>query len=111
PELGTPAYQALTDVLRINESPSGWQNGEPGLQSGQGHQGSAFQHGWFGQVSKDVRVALGDDVPGGLDESLCGGGDASACRQALLETFGGAAVNPSEEADPGDACCWASDQM
>lgn len=110
PELGTPAYQALTDVLRINESPSGWQNGEPGLQSGQGHQGSAFQHGWFGQVSKDVRVALGDDVPGGLDESLCGGGDASACRQVLLDTLAEAAVTPAEEVYPGDAECEAGDQ-
>ncbi|GAA4613297.1 penicillin acylase family protein [Saccharopolyspora hordei] len=110
PALGTPAYEALTDVMQVNESPSGWQNGEPGLHVGQGHQGSAFQFGWFGQVSKDVRAVLGEEVPGGFGAPLCGGGDPTACRQVLLDTLRQAAEVPLEETYPGDADCAAGDQ-
>ncbi|GAA2810644.1 penicillin acylase family protein [Saccharopolyspora taberi] len=110
PSLGPDAYGALTDVMGINESPSGWQNGEPGLHVGQGHQGSAFQHGWFGQVSKDIRGVLGDPVAGGFDRPMCGDGDLSACRQMLLDTLRQAEAAPSEETYPGDADCEAGDQ-
>ncbi|MEY8043260.1 penicillin acylase family protein [Saccharopolyspora cebuensis] len=110
PALGTEAYQALTDVMGINESPSGWQNGEPGLQVGQPHQGSAFQYGWFGQVSKDLRGVLGEQVPGGFGEPLCGGGDLGACRDVLLDALVEAAAVPSERTYPGDADCEPGDQ-
>ncbi|CAM00562.1 penicillin amidase [Saccharopolyspora erythraea NRRL 2338] len=110
PALGTAAYRALTDVMGINESPSGWQNGEPGLHVGQGHQGSAFQHGWFGQVSKDIRGVLGDPVDGGFGQPLCGGGDLPSCRQVLLDTLRQAAAVPAEETYPGDADCEPGDQ-
>ncbi|GAA0539489.1 penicillin acylase family protein [Saccharopolyspora thermophila] len=110
PSLGAPAYQALTDVMQINESPSGWQNGEPGLHVGQGHQGSAFQFGWYGQVSKDIRGVLGEPVPGGFGEPLCGGGDAATCRRMLLDTLAQAAATPAEQTYPGDADCAAGDQ-
>ncbi|MFC7343002.1 penicillin acylase family protein [Saccharopolyspora griseoalba] len=110
PALGAEAYRALTRVMQINESPSGWQNGEPGLHVGQGHQGSAFQYGWYGQVSKDVRAALGERVPGGFGESLCGNGDPNACRAVLLDALRQAAEVPSEETYPGDADCDPGDQ-
>ena len=110
PALGPDAYTALTDVMGINESPSGWQNGEPGLHVGQGHQGSAFQHGWFGQVSKDIRGVLGDPVAGGFPTPLCGNGDLSSCRQVLLDTLAQAEATPAEETYPGDADCQAGDQ-
>lgn len=110
PAAGTPAYQAMTAMMQINESPSGWQNGEPGLHVGQGHQGSTFQFGWFGQVSKDIRAVLGEQVPGGFGAPLCGGGDRGACRQMLLDTLAQAAATPSEETYPGDAECDPGDQ-
>ncbi|KAA5837315.1 penicillin acylase family protein [Saccharopolyspora hirsuta] len=110
PSLGAPAYQALTGMMQINESPSGWQNGDPDLHVGQGHQGSAFQYGWFGQVSKDIRAVLGEEVPGGFGEPLCGGGDPAACRQVLLDTLRRAAETPSEQTYPGDADCEPGDQ-
>ncbi|TDD91178.1 penicillin acylase family protein [Saccharopolyspora karakumensis] len=110
PAVGTPAYQAMTAMMQINESPSGWQNGEPGLHVGQGHQGSTFQFGWFGQVSKDIRAVLGEQVPGGFGAPLCGGGDRGACRQMLLDTLAQAAATPSEETYPGDAECDPGDQ-
>ncbi|MER7015247.1 penicillin acylase family protein [Saccharopolyspora sp. NPDC000359] len=110
PSLGAPAYRALTGMMQINESPSGWQNGDPDLHVGQGHQGSAFQFGWFGQVSKDIRAVLGEQVPGGFGEPLCGGGDATACRQVLLDTLRQAAETPVEQTYPGDADCEPGDQ-
>ncbi len=110
PAVGGAAYQAMTDVMQINESPSGWQNGEPGLHVGQGHQGSSFQFGWFGQVSKDIRAVLGEPVPGGFGEPLCGGGNAETCRQILLDTLQQAAATPAAETYPGDADCKPGDQ-
>lgn len=110
PALGAPAYRALTEVMPINQSPSGWQNGEPGLHVGQGHQGSAFQLGWFGQVSKDIRGVLGEQPPGGFSTPLCGGGDPAACRQMLLDTLVQAAATPAEETYPGDDECEPGDQ-
>ncbi|TDD54402.1 penicillin acylase family protein [Saccharopolyspora elongata] len=110
PAVGADAYRAMTDMMQINESPSGWQNGEPGLHVGQGHQGSAFQFGWFGQVSKDIRAVLGEPVPGGFGEPLCGGGDAGACRQMLLDTLRQAAETPATDTYPGDADCKPGDQ-
>ncbi|MEU5846893.1 penicillin acylase family protein [Saccharopolyspora shandongensis] len=110
PAVGADAYRAMTDMMQINESPSGWQNGEPGLHVGQGHQGSAFQFGWFGQVSKDIRAVLGEPMPGGFGEPLCGGGDAGACRQMLLDTLRQAAETPATDTYPGDADCKPGDQ-
>ena len=110
PAVGSDAYQALTGVMGINESPSGWQNGEPGLRAGQPHQGSAFQFGWFGQVSKDLRAVQGEPVRGGFGEPLCGGGDLGDCRQILLDTLREAAAVPADEIYPGDADCAAGDQ-
>ncbi|MGW5644673.1 penicillin acylase family protein [Saccharopolyspora sp. NPDC003752] len=110
PAVGADAYRAMTDMMQINESPSGWQNGEPDLHVGQGHQGSAFQFGWFGQVSKDIRAVLGEPVPGGFGEPLCGGGDAGACRQMLLDTLRQAAGTPATDTYPGDADCKPGDQ-
>ncbi|MEB3365825.1 penicillin acylase family protein [Saccharopolyspora mangrovi] len=110
PAVGAPAYRAMTAMMQVNESPSGWQNGEPGLHVGQGHQGSSFQFGWFGQVSKDIRAVLGEDVPGGFGAPLCGGGDPAACRQVLLDTLAQAAAVPPEETYPGDADCDPGDQ-
>ncbi|MEU6129974.1 penicillin acylase family protein [Saccharopolyspora sp. NPDC047091] len=117
PAVGADAYQALTGAEHINESPSGWQNGEPGLHVGQPHQGSAFLNGWYGQVSKNLRGALGDDVPGGFGagpaapgNSLCGDGSLDACRQALQDSLRAAADTPAEETYPGDADCEPGDQ-
>ncbi|GAA2347343.1 penicillin acylase family protein [Saccharopolyspora halophila] len=108
--VGPEAYRAMTEVMQINESPSGWQNREPDLHRGQGHQGSAFLAGWYGQVSKDLRNTLGEDVPGGFGEPLCAGGDAESCRSMLLDTLDQAAATPSEQTYPGDADCDAGDQ-
>ncbi|UJW34264.1 penicillin acylase family protein [Saccharothrix sp. AJ9571] len=110
PGLGTPAFTAMTGVLKINESPSGWQNEVPGKHVGQGHQGSAYQAGWWGYVHKDLRSVLGDQVAGPLGAEYCGGGDLAQCRTLLLTTVKQAAAQPITEVYPGDGDCSAGDQ-
>jgi hypothetical protein len=110
PGLGDGAFAAMTDVLQINESPSGFQNETPGKHVGQPHQGSSYQHGWWGYVSKDIRSILGEPVRGPLPASFCGGGDLSACRQALSDSLASAAAQPANSVYPGDSDCSAGDQ-
>jgi acyl-homoserine lactone acylase PvdQ len=109
PGVGADAYRARTGVLRINESPSGWQLGEPGLNTGHPHSGSAFQYGWFGQVSQDIRVVLGETPAGKTTPALCG--SLTACRKTLSDTLLGAAAEPLATTYPGDeGNCAAGDQ-
>ena len=115
PAVGPDAFRALTEAEQINESPSGWQNAQPGEHVGQEHQGSAFLDGWYGQVSKNIRGALGEPVPGGFPEvngkqTLCGGGDLGECRQTLLDTLAAADAEPPEQTYPGDGDCEPGDQ-
>ncbi|TDQ04359.1 penicillin acylase family protein [Labedaea rhizosphaerae] len=102
PGLGDNAYNAMTGVLRIDET--------PGTQSGHPHQGSAFQSGWYGYVSKDLRTVLGDPVQGPLGAKFCGGGDLAQCKQILLGTLKQAAAQPRTTTYPGDGDCDAGDQ-
>lgn len=109
PSVGANAYGALTGVMRINESPSGWQLGVTGLNTGHPHSGSAFQYGWFGQVSQDIRAVLGESPAGKTTTPLCG--TLTACRQSLSTTLLGAAAAPLTETYPGDTGnCSAGDQ-
>jgi hypothetical protein len=110
PAMGDDAFGAMKSVLQINESPSGFQNGEPGQHVGQPHQGSSYQHGWWGYVSKDIRTVLGQPVNGPLGAKFCGGGDLNACRQALVDSLTAAAAQPANEVYPGDGDCSAGDQ-
>jgi len=109
PGVGPDAYRALTAAEHPNESPSGWQNEQPGEHVGQYHQGSSFLDGWYGQVSKVLRAALGEPVPGGFPGGApCG--DLAACRQVLLDTLAQADAEPVEQTYPGDADCEPGDQ-
>jgi hypothetical protein len=110
PGLGDTVYNALTNNLEINESPSGFQNGTPDFHVGQPHKGSSFQSGWWGYVRKDIRSVLGDAVAGPLGSKFCGGGTVANCRQVLLTTLAQAAVAPAAQVYPGDASCTAGDQ-
>jgi acyl-homoserine lactone acylase PvdQ len=110
PGLGDNAYNALAGTIGINESPSGFQNGQPDFHAGQPHKGSSFQVGWWGYVRKDIKSVLGDPVAGPLNAKYCGGGDLGRCRQALLDTMTQAAATPINQVYPGDANCSAGDQ-
>ena len=95
PELLT----ALANTLPVDESPTGVK-----------HRGSAFQHGWWSYVDKDIRAVLGQDVQDPLPQKFCGGGDLAACRTALLNSLGAAADVPATTVYPADKYCAAGDQ-
>lgn len=109
PGVGAAAYRALTAVLKINESPSGLQNGEPGA-TGRTHSGSAFQSGWFGQISQDIRAVLGERPTSKTTPPLCGGGTLAGCERVLAASLRQAAAEPATVTYPGDDSCAAGDQ-
>jgi acyl-homoserine lactone acylase PvdQ len=113
PVLGPDLYQNLVNALQINESPSGFQQGDvsslpSSANEAQSHKGSSFQYGWWGYLDKDLRTTLGDPVLGGLGQSYCG--TVSACRATLLSTLGAAGAEPATTTYPGDSTCSAGDQ-
>ncbi|MFI6796116.1 penicillin acylase family protein [Streptosporangium canum] len=115
PSLGDGLYQSLVNALQINESPSGHQQGDvsslPGsANEAQTHKGSAFQYGWWGYVSKDVRAVLGDPVSGPLPGRHCGGGTPAGCRTVLLNSLAAALAEPATTTYPADGVCAAGDQ-
>jgi acyl-homoserine lactone acylase PvdQ len=97
PGLGPELSTALATVLPLHDPP--------------GHRGSAFQSGWYGNVSKDIRRVLGDPVAGGFPVSFCGNGNLAACRTALLDSLRAAVAAPATETYPADADCAAGDQF
>ncbi len=101
PALGAELYGSLTNALGVDESPS---------DHGQPHKGSAFQYGWWGYVSKDLRSVLGQPVSGPLAATYCGNGDLANCRNALLTSLTQAAGVPANQVYPGDGDCAAGDQ-
>lgn len=115
PRLGEDLYRTLTGLAPVNESPSGGQNGGGegggGVGASQPHRGSAFQHGWWSFVDKDLRTVRGEKVDSPLDRPYCGGGSLSECRRMLLETLAEAEATPAGETYPGDKECDAGDQV
>ncbi|MFF2328124.1 MULTISPECIES: penicillin acylase family protein [unclassified Streptomyces] len=115
PGLGDDLYRALTAVAPVNESPSGGQNGTGGAAGGiaasEAHKGSAFQHGWWSYVDKDLRSVLGRTVGSPLDRKYCGAGSVADCRQVLLSTLTTAAATPANAVYPGDTYCDAGNQV
>ncbi|MEU3298544.1 penicillin acylase family protein [Streptomyces sp. NPDC006678] len=104
PGLGDDLYRSLTASIAVDESPAA-HHGPAG-----GHSGSAFQYGWWGFADKDLRQVLGEQVGGPLAKTYCGGGQLTACRDALLTTLGQAVAKPATEVYPGDGTCGAGDQ-
>ncbi|GAA4201962.1 penicillin acylase family protein [Streptosporangium oxazolinicum] len=115
PGLGDGLYQSVVNAIQINESPSGHQQGDlstlpTSANEAQAHKGSAFQYGWWGYVSKDLRSVLGDPVSGPLPARYCGNGTVAGCRTVLLESLAAALAEPSATTYPADDVCSAGDQ-
>lgn len=70
--------------------------------------GSAYQFGWYGYVSKDLRRILGKEVAGPFHRVYCGGGDRDRCREALAASLRQAVAELVQKygEDPGG---WDSD--
>jgi hypothetical protein len=70
--------------------------------------GSAYDDGWYGYVSKDLRSLLGGPVRGAYSRRYCGNGDLAACRASLW-----AVIQSSADALAGtqgtDPNAWRSD--
>lgn len=62
--------------------------------------GSSYFGGWHGQLHRDLRQVLGRPVTEPASRTYCGGGDADACREALLASLDD--VLTAIEADQGD---------
>ncbi|MBW3662537.1 MAG: penicillin acylase family protein [Actinobacteria bacterium] len=71
--------------------------------------GSAYFGGWHGQIHRDLRQLLGESLTAPASRTYCGGGDADACRQALLDSLD--EVLAGIEADHGtDPSEWDFDE-
>ncbi|HEY3870308.1 MAG TPA: penicillin acylase family protein [Actinocrinis sp.] len=115
PGMGTSLFDALVAAMAVNDSPSGGQEiPVPGVtesdNQAQPHKGSAFQFGWWGYVSKDMRQVLGQSVQDPLPVTYCGGGSLSACRTVLLNSLTAAAAESTSTVYPSDSYCSAGDQ-
>jgi len=73
PTLGSELFASLMSVLHVDDPA--------------GRVGSAWQAGWYGYLSKDLRTLLGEDVEGRYPVTFCGQGDLAACRSMLLATL------------------------
>jgi hypothetical protein len=73
-----------------------------------GPSGSAYEGGWYGYVSKDLRSVTGAAVSGPFANRYCGSGDATACSQALWGALD-AAGNELAAAQGADPAAWRAD--
>ena len=71
--------------------------------------GSAYESGWYGYLSKDLREVAGGKVTGPFANRYCGGGDATACSKGLWAALDAAGVElASTQTDP-DPVAWRAD--
>ena len=87
PVLGPDLYQHMTSVYSLDNAPNN--HGD--------HLGSAYQDGWYGYAQKDLRVVLGENVPGRYAAKFCGNGVLAQCRAALSASLSDALDNDSDQ--------------
>jgi acyl-homoserine lactone acylase PvdQ len=86
PEMGAGFYIAVEEMMGLDNDPHN--HGD--------HLGSAYQSGWYGYVSKDLRRLLGQPASDGFSRTYCGGGSLTTCRDALRQALSDAlAVSPN----------------
>ena len=71
--------------------------------------GSAWQHGLYGQVHKDLRQVLGMKVKGRFSREYCGKGKLSRCRKVLRESLK-TAIDALREQYGEDPSTWDVDE-
>jgi acyl-homoserine lactone acylase PvdQ len=74
------------------------------------HLGSAYQTGFYGYVSKDLKRVLGRPVKQKYAVGFCGGGRRAACRRALEGSLRAALAASPAQTYPAEAGCNAGDQ-
>ncbi|MEA2346536.1 MAG: hypothetical protein QOG62_323 [Thermoleophilaceae bacterium] len=73
PTLGQTLYDQIQAMLGLDNAPN----------NHGAHMGSAYQDGWYGYASKDLRTVAGQKVRGRYSRVYCGGGNKGRCRSAL----------------------------
>jgi acyl-homoserine lactone acylase PvdQ len=97
--LGKGLYAAVQGMLPLDNAPNN--HGE--------HLGSAYQDGWYGYASKDLRTVLGQKVRGRYSMVYCGAGSRAKCRAALRKSLAAAlAADDAHKLYGGDAVCVAA---
>jgi hypothetical protein len=103
PSLGKPLYERIQSMIGLDNAPN----------NHGAHLGSAYQDGWYGYASKDLRTIAGKRVKGEYSREYCGKGKLSACRAALERSLDRAirqARNPNalydEPGCDGSVECW-----
>jgi acyl-homoserine lactone acylase PvdQ len=120
PVLGNELFLAIEDQLPIDDG------------NRAAHMGSAFQGGWWGYISKDLRTLLTKKkgkkkgggkaaaskkkgkkgkVRGRYSRIYCGGGKLSRCREALLVSLQQAVATPASELYPPIEGCTGGDNQ
>jgi hypothetical protein len=77
PTMGQKLFDALHGHLEYDNTPNN--HGD--------HLGSAYQDGWYGFASKDLRTVMRRKVRGRYARAFCGGGNLPRCRRALAESL------------------------
>jgi acyl-homoserine lactone acylase PvdQ len=75
--LGKDLYAAIQGMIGLDNEPNN--HGD--------HLGSAYQNGWYGYASKDLRAALGRKVRGRYSRIYCGGGRPGRCKATLAASL------------------------
>src|SRR3954451_11634101 len=94
--LGKNLYGAVQSMLSLDNAPNN--HGD--------HLGSAYQDGWYGYASKDLRTVLRQKVRGRYSMVYCGSGSRAKCRTALRRSL--TATLQSDDPQKlygGDAVC------
>jgi acyl-homoserine lactone acylase PvdQ len=94
--LGKNLYTAVQSMLPLDNPPNN--HGD--------HLGSAYQDGWYGYASKDLRTVLRQKVRGRYSQVYCGGGSRAKCRAALRASLAAALkVDDAAKLYGGDPVC------
>jgi hypothetical protein len=95
--LGKGLYGAVQGMLALDNAPNN--HGD--------HLGSAYQDGWYGYASKDLRTVLGQRVRGRYSMVYCG--SRAKCRAALRKSLAAALrADDPQKLYGGDAVCKAA---
>jgi acyl-homoserine lactone acylase PvdQ len=101
PEMGNSFFDAIHAMEGFDNDPNN--HGD--------HLGSAYQDGWYGFVSKDLRRVLGLPVSDGFSRTYCGSGSLSTCRTALLDALSDALAESAGTLYDEDKSTAATDRV
>jgi acyl-homoserine lactone acylase PvdQ len=100
PTIGGGVFGQINSINEVDNAPNN--HGD--------HLGSAYDDGWYGYISKDLRQVLGRKVRGRYSRTYCGRGKRAKCRSLLRATLKQALKMSPTQVYPGDGDCDAGDQ-